>query len=165
LRGAALAASLKRVEEATALAILGPLIREPVLLATLDEPLARVDFGVSTWDRVKDALLDYVAADEPLETEGVLRHLRKLGLSAAVSAVLAQPTRAMPPGSTREELEVECRRLLERLDRRHSKGTEREIMARALASGDGHADHHAAGLDSLLNRRPSRLGDPDDSTA
>ncbi|MFW5833930.1 MAG: DNA primase [Pseudomonadota bacterium] len=165
LRGAALAASLKRVEEAPALAVLGPLIREPSLLATLDEPLARVDFGAPLWDRVKDALLDYIAADEPLETESVLRHLRKLGLSAAVSAVLAQPTRAMPPGSTREELEVECRRLLERLDRRHSRGTEREIMARALASGDGPADHHAAGLDSLLNRRPAGLGDPDDSAA
>lgn len=156
---------LQQVEQLTALPLLQLLVREPSLLVTFEERLARLVFEPDPWERVREVLLDFLAADEPLETEVLLRHLRRLELGGAVMAALLRPTRAMPPGSTREELERECRRLLELHERRLSLGTERELTARSWREGGTDARSLVAGLDSLLNRRRADAGDPDDSAA
>jgi hypothetical protein len=157
--GSRLAAALGRVEVERARALLGPLLRAPELLARFDEEVAGLAFETPAYARVRDALLDYVAGDGALETEALLAHLRSVGLSDPAQELAAGPTRNMPPGSSREELEEQYRLQLERHELRRSQGAERDLLARALLGGGDDVSRRFESLNSLLNARANDTAD------
>jgi hypothetical protein len=151
--GPRLAAALGRVEVERARVLLGPLLHEPSLLARFDEALAQLAFETPAYERVRDALLDYVAGDGALETEAVLAHLRSVGLAEPAEELVAGHVRLMPTGSTREELEGQYRLRLQRYQWRRSQGAERDLLARALLAGGDDVSRRFESLNSLLNAR------------
>ncbi len=157
--GGRLAAALARVEVERARALLGPLLHAPELLARFDEDVAGLAFETPAYVRVRDALLDYVAGDGALETDALLAHLRSVGLSDPANELAAGPTRIMPPGSSREELEEQYRLQLERHELRRSQGAERDLLARALLDGGDDVSRRFESLDSLLNARATDTAD------
>jgi len=157
--GGRLAAALARVEVERARALLGPLLRAPALLARFDEEVAGLVFETPAYARVRDALLDYVAGDGALETDALLAHLRSVGLSDPADELAAGPTRIMPPGSSREELEEQYRLRLERHELRRCQGAERDLLARALLDGGDDVSRRFESLNSLLNARANDTAD------
>jgi hypothetical protein len=102
-----------------------------------------------------------LAGDGALETAAVLAHLQSVGLDRSASELRAGPTRNMPPGSSREELEEQYRLQLERHERRRSQGAERDLFARALLTGGDDVSRRFESLNSLLNARGNDTADQD----
>jgi hypothetical protein len=123
--------------------------------------LSGLVFETPAYARIRDALLDYVAGDGALETEALLAHLRSVGLFDPARELAAGPTRMMPPGSTREELEEQYRLQLERHELRRSQGAERDLLARALLTGGDVVSRRFESLNSLLNARANGTADPE----
>jgi DNA primase len=157
--GKRLAAALGRMEVERARALLGPLLEAPELLARFDEEIAALGFETPAYRRLRDALLDYVAGDGTLEKDALFAHLGSVGLADPVHELAAGPTRRMPPGSTREELEEQYRMQLERHQWRRSQGAERDLLARALLAGGDDVSRRFESLNSLLNARVNDIAD------
>jgi DNA primase len=155
--GQRLAAALARVEIERARALLGPLLQAPELLLRFDEEVSRLGFETGAYAQVRDALLDYLATDGTLETDAVLAHLRSVGLACPAQELAAGPTRMMPPGSTREELEEQYRMQLDQHERRRSQGAERDLAARASLAGGDDVSRHFESLNNLLNARANDI--------
>jgi len=155
--GKRLAAALARVEVERARALLGPVLRTPELLLRFDEEVAALSFESEAYERVREALLDYLTTDGALETHAVLAHLNYVGLAGPANELAAGPTPTMPPGSTREELEEPYRLQLERHEWRRSQGAERDLLARALLAGGDDVSRRFESLNSLLNTRANDI--------
>lgn len=162
--GGALAASLARVEQERASALLAPLLEEPALVARFDEALADLRFETRTFERLKECLLDYAASDRPLDTDAVRTHLVQVGLGEVVRTLATGRSALISQTSSREELVELYGLLLEHHRLKRSKEAERELLARALMSestgGSGEAAHRSLSLDALLNMSTRTSTDP-----
>jgi len=150
--GQRLALTLGRETE-RARGLLGPLLQAPALAARFDQEVAALTFANRAHERVRDALLDYVAGEGTLETNALLAHLQSLGLERPALELVAGSYALVPPGSTREELEEQYRLQLERQDRRRSEVAERDLAAKAFVAGTDDLSRRFESLNSLLNGR------------
>ncbi len=159
--GKRLAAALGRVEVEGARALLAPLLAEPWLLGRFEEDVAALVFAEAADERLRDALLDHLAADGALETAPLFAHLRAVGVADRAEELAAGPTRLAPPGSTREELEEQYRLQLERHRLRRSQSAERDLLVRSLLAGGDDVSRRFDSLNSLLNARVNDTADRD----
>jgi hypothetical protein len=149
--------ALLQVEAETALEVLRPLVEEPSLLGPFGDAVATLVLP-ERWSGLRDALLTYAAADEPLETEAVLAHLRCSDFDRGMLVALSQPSRLFAQASDLGGREEAYGRLIEMHALRQALRVEREARAQAAASGDSAALATSSLAIADLEERLTRVG-------
>lgn len=163
-RPSALDQRLRQLEARAARDLLHPLIEEPALLGPFADVLADLALP-APWARLRDTLLAYAAADEPLETEAVLAHLIGSGFDRGTLAVFSLPSRLFAAASMPSEREELYGRLMDMHQLRAALRLERENRAQAWDAGDGAAATVYGLAIADLEERLARIGRELDGSA